>query len=186
MFMGRYSNQWDDLSTNEHWMTTLVETTLKQVITLWEARNAEVHGQTENEQRACLLRRQRNVIRELLTRQPYCLPSDDFLFPQDPQTLLQKTSTTDLGNWILTRRPAILHSQKQAKERALANTKSITKWFHPLQQRLQKVKQWHRDKLLFDPFHKKKRHKEHQKTNTTKSTNRQHPITRYFSLMKTF
>ena len=182
MFMGRYANRWDVLSTNEHWMTALVEATLQQVITLWETRNAEVHGQEDLDQQKCLLRRQRHVISELLKRQPYCLPSDDFLFPQDPQALLQKTSTTELGNWILTRRPAILNSQKQAKERALANTKPITSWFRPFQQRLQKVKQWHRDKLLYDPFHKKKRHKEQQPATSTC----QHPITRYFSLLKTF
>ena len=118
MFMGRYSSEWDSLSTNEHWMATLVETTLQQVIILWETRNSEVHGQTETEQHECLLRRQRTVIKNLIDRKPYCLPSDEFLFPTDPQELLQKTSTTELGNWILTRRPAILNSQKQAKERA--------------------------------------------------------------------
>jgi len=55
MFMGRYTLTWDQLSTNEHWTTTLVETTIHQVITLWETRNAEIHGQTETEQKACLL-----------------------------------------------------------------------------------------------------------------------------------
>ena len=186
MFMRRYTIKWDTLSTNENWTTTLVEATLQQVITLWETRNAEVHGQTETEQKAHLLQRHRTVIKDLLARQPYCLPRDEFLFPQDPQALLQKTSTTELGNWIITRRPAILNSQKQAKERALANTKYITNWFHPLQQRLQKVKQWHHDKLLFDPFHKKKRHKEQQPQNTPAPYTRQHHITRYFSLLKTF
>ena len=126
------------------------------------------------------------MIKNLIDLKPHCLPSDEFLFPTDPQELLQKTSTTELGNWILTRKPAILNSQKQAKERALANTKTISHWFQPIQQRLQKVRQWHRDKLLFDPFHKKKRHKEHHPTNPDTIPQRQHPITRYFSLTRPF
>ena len=35
MFMGRYTNKCDTLSTNEHWMTAIVKATLQQVITLW-------------------------------------------------------------------------------------------------------------------------------------------------------
>ena len=184
--MGRYTIKWEQLATNEHWITALVETTIQQVITLWETQNAELHGQTEAEQKERLLNRHRTVMQELLNRQPHCLPSDHFLFPENPQELLQKTSTTKRGNWILTRRPAILQSQKIAKERALANTKSISHWFQPIQQGFKKVKQWHQDKLLFDPFHKKKRHKEQQENAQQQTTNIQHPITRYFSLMKPF
>jgi len=132
LFMGRYTIKWDTLAPTEHWVAALVETTIQQVITLWETRNAELHGHTEADQKARLLTRQRTVIQELLNRKPHCLPSDTFLFPDNPEELLQKTSTTELGNRILTRRPAILYSQRQAKERALAHTKSVSHWFRPL------------------------------------------------------
>ena len=73
---------------------------------------------------------------------------------------MEKTSTVELGTWIMTRRQAILTSERKAKAQALANTQPIHYWFKPLAQRqLTKAKQWFRDKLLFDPFNKKKKHK---------------------------
>ena len=47
------------------------------------------------------------------------------------------------------------------KEQAIVNTNPIYKWFKPrVQQKFSKAKQWCGDKLLFEPFNKKKQHKQ--------------------------
>ena len=103
----------------------MIETGLQAMIQLWEQRNCDVHGKSEMEQKQRLLERQRAVISALLSKQHRCLPEDHFLFPNDPNELLNKTSTVELGNWILTRKAAILRSERMAQEQAIFNTNPI-------------------------------------------------------------
>ena len=112
---------------------------------------------SESKQKQKLLPQQKPLISDHLSRQGWCLPKDQFLFSKTPQELLDKTSTVHLGNWILTRKPAILKSERLTAAQAIANTNPVHHWFKPLVQRkFQKTKQWCQDKLLFDPFNKKK------------------------------
>ena len=121
---------------------------------------------------------------DLLSRQTRFLPRDQFLFPENPDDLLNKSSTVDLGNWILTRKTAILQSEKQAQAQALATTHPIHHWFRPiLQTRFNKAKQWFQDKLLFEPFNKKRRHKPSHAPPKASIPAHQQSIKRYFSLM---
>ena len=118
------------------WTVAMVETGLQLMIQVWEQCNQDVHGRTEieQEQEQKLLQWQRTIITDLISRQDKCLPKDQFLFPTNPKELLTKTSTTALGNWILTQKPAILRSQQLAQEQAITNTKPIKQWFKPIVQ----------------------------------------------------
>ena len=89
----------------------MVETGLQLMIQVWEQQNQDVHGKNDIEQEQKLIQWQRTIIADLISRQDKCLPKDQFLSPTNPKELLDKTSTTALGNWILTRKPAILQSQ---------------------------------------------------------------------------
>ena len=85
---------------------------------------------------------------------------DQFLFPNNPQELLDKASTVALGNWIPTRKAAILKSQCLEQEQAITNMNPIHYWFKLIvPKKINQAKYWFRDKLLFDPFNKKNRHK---------------------------
>ena len=53
------------------------------------------------------------------------LPKDQFIFPDNPQDILKKKSTVELGNEILSSKPAILKSERLAKEEDLAITHPI-------------------------------------------------------------
>ena len=107
------------------WTATMIETGLKVMIQLWEHCNGDVHGKSEVEQKQRLLEHQKAVISDLLFRQHRCLPKDQFLFPSNPNDLLDKTSTVDLGNWIFTQKTTILRSERMAKEQAIVNTNPI-------------------------------------------------------------
>ena len=125
-----------------------------------------------------LLEHQRMAISTLLSLKPRCLSRDQALFPEDPTALLQKTSTTELGNWIAAHKPAIHLSIKRAKEQD-TQSNTITKWFKPLKNKISGLLRWKRDRLQHDPYSKKKRHKQI-------STGFQTPLTRYLSLNSTF
>ena len=190
LFMGHWSLEWEALhgtfqhqeTTANTWTASMIETGLQAMIQLWEQRNSDVHGKSELEQKQRLLERQKAVISELLSKQHKCLPKDHFLFPSNPSELLDKTSTVDLGNWILTRKAAILRSERMAQEQAIVNTNPIYTWFQPkVQQTLSKAKQWCRDKLLFEPYNKKKKHK--QESQSLHPFN-QKSIKSYFSLFQ--
>ena len=68
-----------------------------------------------------------------------------------------------------------------AQEQAIVNTNPIYTWFQPkVQQTFSKAKQWCRDKLLFEPYNKKKKHK--QEAQSSHPFN-QKSIKSYFSLL---
>ena len=108
MYVGHWCSKWEMLvhniyttlhSTEFIWTLTLVESSLTLMIQLWEQGNSNVHGNSESKQKQKLLQQQKLLISDLLSRQGWCLPRDQFLFPENPQELLEKTFTFELGNW---------------------------------------------------------------------------------------
>ena len=146
--------------TAANWAATIVTTVMQQVINLWETRNGELHGGTTTEQNQKLLQRQKKTISKLLDLKPKCLARDHFVFPRQAHTLLAETSTTKLANWISTRTQIIKNSIKQAMARDVQYTNPITNWFSSSNSSESQVKQWTRNRLLHDPYNKKKRHKQ--------------------------
>ena len=76
----------------------MVKTGLTVMIQSWEQHISNVHCRSASEQKQKLLHQQRLLILDWLSRQHQCLPKDQFLFQDNPQELLDKTSTVDLGN----------------------------------------------------------------------------------------
>ena len=131
--------------------------------------NEELHGKTKSEQSHKLLQRQKNTISKLLSMKNKCLARDHFLFPSNSSSLMEETSTTKLANWIATRTQLIKMSIQQALKIDTQNTNPLTKWFAPQDAPTKPQRmQWHRNRLLHDPFNKKKRHKD-DRTSTSHS-----------------
>jgi len=128
---------------------------------MWELRNSEVHGKTAKDRTRIKLERLTTEIFHLKGLQPQTRPSDSFLF-DGIAAMLQDANPHTLEDWVLSRRPAIYHSIKQAKHQASANTHNLYHWFKPLTPTATttaKLQRWTRNRLVFDPFSKKKRHK---------------------------
>jgi len=143
------------------WASELVTTMLQQVICLWETRNEELHGKTQTEQNVKLLNHQRQTIAKMIALKDQCQARDRYIFPNNETELLQETSTSKLANWIATRKQLIKQSIKQAIKSDTQHTNPITKWFsRPTQ--IEPDMHWHRNRLLHDPYNKKKRHKQPQ------------------------
>ena len=171
LFTGHLSQEWEKLQGDQEingrvikatdWASSVVTTILQHVIQLWEQRNSDVHGKTSEEQTNRLLTRQKATISRLLDLKPKCLARDHFLFPSNSETLMQETSTTRLSNWISTRTKAIKNSIAQALKQDVQNTRPITTWLRTTANKtMSQAVQWKQDRLLHDPYNKKKKHKD--------------------------
>ena len=143
------------------WSTHVVEVCLRYSIQMWELRNTEVHGTIAKDRTCIKLEKLTTEIFHLKGLQPQTSPRDSFLF-DDIAAMLQDANPRTMENWILSRRPAIYHSIKQAKQQASANTHNLYHWFKPLTPTAtptEKLQRWTQNRLVFDPFSKKKSHK---------------------------
>ena len=146
---------------------------------MWETRNTEVHGDTQNEQTTKLLHRQKTTIEKLMSLKDKCLARDHYIFPQNATNLLNETSTSKLATWIATRKHVIKHSIKHAMKQDVQHTNPITTWFTPTSaSQLAPELQWHRNRLLHDPYNKKKKHKQPE---TTEPSLKQTQLTNFFT-----
>ena len=191
IFFGHLTQQWERIQgdtplshgavrSQHEWMSHVVTFILQQTIDLWEFRNSQVHGTEPAERHDRLLAHQRQVIETLLSMETKCLARDRFIFPSDPQEILNNTSTRELSNWIATRKPVIMASMRKAKKLDSQNTSVITRWFAPLvPTSVTRLLRWKKDRLLHDPYSKKKRHKRQK-------SGQQMSIHSYLSLHSTF
>jgi len=196
VFTGHLSQDWEMLQGDTQigktihkatdWAANLVTLILQQVITLWETRNEELHGKTKAEQTMKLLVSQKHTIAKLIELKPKCLARDHFLFPNKQDTLLNESSTTKLANWITSRTKAIHNSIQQALKNDIQYTNPVTYWFKPRETTRESTNlgpelQWHRNRLLHDPFNKKKRHKQsNNPTDPQTTTTYQTKLSKYF------
>ena len=122
-FLGKISRAWgvaqgQVVMTNgkvrepHSWSLMIVKTTLTQVINLWYKRNDDVHKINTVVRKQNLLSKLKATIRDLLSLRTQCRSTDDFLFPENPDNLLNSSDEGILSRWILSRKPAILHSVK--------------------------------------------------------------------------
>ena len=191
VFTGHLSQEWEllqgDATENQKilkatdWAADLVTCIMNQVTLLWEIRNEEVHGKTANEQTTKLLNRQKQTIATLIELKDKCLARDHYIFPKEPENLLNETSTTKLANWIATRTQVIKTSIKQAIKHDAQHTNPITNWFKSMSTNLSTEVQWHQDRLLHDPFNEKKRHKQSSQNDSSTTPKHQTTLKQFFS-----
>ena len=160
------------------WTASIVEASLQWFIKLWENRNQDVHGHTETEQNARLKAKHLITARYLLDQRHLVRPSDQWIFPDNPEEFLASASAARLGSWIASRRKTIKHSKRIAEKESSRGTANITAFFPPDNpDNVARVRPWQRDRLIHDAYCKKRRHK-HRPT----SRSAQQSITGYLSL----
>jgi hypothetical protein len=171
IFMGKISQDWERLQGSTKvtdstyrasylWSASIVELSLTHFISLWEQRNTDVHVTNSVQQQQMQKERQQTRARLLIEKQPLCRPSDHSLFPSNPEEFLTNSTIHQLSTWIATNQQAIENSTKQASVLAIANTNPVTRYFPPLPStNSSRSRQWHQDKLIHDPYSKKKKRK---------------------------
>ena len=193
LFLGYFSQEWEMLYITEdsppsqrdtaspcptpksaRWSTNIVELILRHSIELWMQRNEDVHGHTENEQHQKSIEKNTTEIERLKKLKKQTRPSDAFIFA-DIDEVLKKKNLKEMETWIQNKRPAIYHSIKAAKAQSVANTRSIATYFKTKRSKIiKKLRNWSQDRLIHDPYSKKKRHKQ-------KSTGIQTRLRTFFS-----
>ena len=101
------------------------------------------------------------AILHLKSLQHQTRPDDSFLFA-GIETMLQEANPHTMEDWIISRRPAIYNSIHKAKKQATSNEHTLYHWFphlKPSASPTKRLQRWCQNKLVFDPFSKKKRHK---------------------------
>ena len=98
------------------WKATIVEVSLTWFLDLWETRNNNIHGHNKTEQTTTLQAQHQITAGRMMTQRPLVQPSDQWMFPTDPDTYLETSTAHQLGTWIASRRKTIKHSAKMAKK----------------------------------------------------------------------
>ena len=172
IFMGHLSQEWEIIQgttqlTNGRqrsqylWGASVVELGLIYCINLWEQQNKDVHGHNATDSEKLLMAKYIEEINRLELLHPKMRPSDSFLL-QGISTLRESTTSKVMATWIASRRPAIYNSIAMAQRNATDNTHSLYQWFKPIKApatAAQRLQRWTRNKLVYDPFSKKKRRK---------------------------
>ena len=142
MFAGHISQEWIKLhedsrltnnSKNQHdqsylWGTTLVEVLLSKFVRLWEIRNQEVHGETK--ERNETLRKKKLTIetKRLNSLKDDARPGDRFLFHDNVNKFIEKSSAKRIASWVCSHRIAIKNSVNKWRKSSINGTKSILDW----------------------------------------------------------
>ena len=143
------------------WGTHVVEICLQFSIKLWEQRNTEVHGATAQGRKRIKTAKFKAAILHLQSLQPQAHPDDSFLF-DGIGVMLQEANPNTMEDWILSRRPSIYNSIRKAKNQAASDTHKLYHWYphlKPSASTTKRLQNWFQNKLVFEPFSKKKRHK---------------------------
>ena len=154
------------------WGASIVEVILKLTIELWELRNEEVHGKTNEQQQRRRKERLCIEVRALHAMKDKVRPSDSYLFHPDVEEYLEAATASTIANYIVSHRKYILGSVDKWAKKAADKTRSILNWFVPkLDGGIERLHKTQRDKFIHDAYNKKKRRKQKAVTcNLTQSS----------------
>jgi len=193
IFSGKLSQKWlalqgdvaleDGKFRNDYlWGASIVETILRQFIALWELRNEEVHGKTEEVQEHRRKHRLIGKIRELDKLKADARPSDMGLFHNDLEKYIEESNARTIANYISSHTKAIKNSVAKWKKGSQTGVTSIIHWVRGLNDTnnaaLEKIQTIQRDRLLGDGRKKERR----RKAASVAPSARQIPITNFISL----
>ena len=110
------------------WGAHIVEIILRQMISLWEQRNKDVHGDNNEDKDRILKEKLSAEFTRLNSLQHECRPRDQFLFRDDPNEFLKRSTTKQIATYITTSRRAIINSYNQWKKHTDAGVSSVIGW----------------------------------------------------------
>jgi hypothetical protein len=137
IFAGRLSQEWlllQELSTtttkirkrhSSVWGASIVKVMLSQFIKLWELRNKEVHGKTEEQQETTRNTKLCIEVRRLNTMRDIERPSNVCLFHEDIDTSIDQTTAKTIAIYISSHMRAIIKSVQRFADTSLQGVTSI-------------------------------------------------------------
>jgi len=140
LFAGRISQEWLILQENSTtttkirkrhssvWGASIVEILLSQFIKLWELRNEEVHGKTEEQQEKTRKMKLSIEVKRLNEMRDIARPSDVCLFHDDIEKYIEQSTAKTIAIFISSHRRAIVNSVKKYADKSLQGATSIINW----------------------------------------------------------
>jgi hypothetical protein len=194
LFGGKLSQEWLTLqseSTNRTtnkkpesylWGASIVETTLKKFIDLWETRNEEVHGKTIEQQESTRKAKLRIEVSKLNSMKDAARPSDMFLFHENEEEYIDNSTATMIATWVSSHRRAIMNSVKKWALTAAKGSTSILQWVKVSNEPavIERFHSRQRSKFINDGRNKERRRA--SPVATTATTSRQSSISSYYTL----
>ena len=110
------------------WGASIVEVILRQIIELWEQRNKDLHGRTDKE--AEKLRKEKLIekARGLNSLRKDVRPIDRWLFHNNFEQFITRSSSNQILHWISFNERAIKNSVKQWSKHNNKGVQSIIGW----------------------------------------------------------
>jgi hypothetical protein len=147
LIRGRFSSTWADLQHDysfrtqpslkfdpAKWYRKVVNPMLVDCHALWTLRNGERHGTERQQKKTKRLEQLERDLQELYQYEPEVLAADRNLFDTAIDDLLTM-QPGDITKWIVSRRPIILQSRREANRRNLNHVRLLPTYFHPLTRR---------------------------------------------------
>jgi hypothetical protein len=137
LFAGRISQEWLILQGNSTtttkirkrhnsvWGASIVEILLSQFIKLWELRNEEVHGKTEEQQEKTRKMKLSIEVKRLNEMRDIARPSDVCLFHDDIEKYIEQSTAKTIAIFISSHRRAIV---KKYAAKSLQGATLIINW----------------------------------------------------------
>ena len=103
------------LTKNQHnqsylWGASVVKVILSEFVCLWEIRNKEVHGKTK-ERNGTLQKKKLTIeTKRLNSTKDEARPGNQFLFHDNVDEFIKKSSANRIGEWVCSHRNAIKNS----------------------------------------------------------------------------
>ena len=144
LFAGKISQAWLQMyedtyvkprssGTHHHpegfvWGAHLVKIILQNMIILWEQQNKDIHGDTDENKDRILKEKLKSEFLSLNSLQDQCRPRDQFLFQDDPEEFLKRSTAKQVATYITTSKRAIINSYNKWKQHTAAGVRSVIGW----------------------------------------------------------
>ena len=129
VFTGHITQEWIKLhkqsrntTTNKNqqgqsylWRASVVEVLLSEFVRLWEIRNEEVHGKTKERNETLQKKKLTSETKRLNSLKDDAQPGDRFLFHDNVDEFIEKSSAKRIGSWVRSHRIAIKNSVNKWK-----------------------------------------------------------------------
>jgi exonuclease III len=123
-----YACRHNKLEPSKYWTTWLIKYMASQAHNLWLSRNRDRHGHDSAEQYQAKLTQVRRDVTDMYSHLDHVLPDDRELFGASLESHLTQP-LSQLQSWLMVNKPLILMSVRQAKDKSLAKTPPLTRFF---------------------------------------------------------
>jgi hypothetical protein len=193
LFGGKLSQEWLILQeeskrkTKGHkrssfvWGASIIEVILSQFIELWELRNEEVHGKTEEQQERTRKAKLMTEVQRLNSMRTKARPSDECLFIDNENGFIETSSAKTIATFISSHRRAIVNSVKKWAKISHTGVLTMSQWASSNNSAatMERNNSIRRDRLINNGRNKERRRRSRR---AAKSTTRQTSMSGFLTL----